>query len=144
MNNMDNNITGNTSTDKVIKLPNLRHMAFIREYLKTKNGTEAYCKVYPGVSRKNARIYASELLALPNVKAEIDAIKEEIKSKYKIEQEDLIAKLLHIADNTTTASPSISIAALKEIGRLAGLYIEKRDITSGGEKININLNLNDE
>jgi hypothetical protein len=139
------NITGNTETEVTkIKLPNLRHMAFIREYLKTKNGTEAYCKVYPGVSRKNARIYASDLLALPNIKAEIDAIKAEIKEKYKVEYEDLIAQLQHIATNTITASPNISISALREMGKLAGLYVEKKDITSGGERISINLDLKDE
>lgn len=145
MNNMENNITGNTETIKEIKLPNLRHMAFIRHYIKSKNATESYIMAYGNhVSRKNARFYGYQLLTLPHIKAQLDEIKQEIKDKYKVELEDLIAQLQHIANNTITASPNISINALREIGKLGGLYVEKKDITSAGEKININLNLNDE
>lgn len=58
-------------TDKKLKLTKANEV-FINEYLTCFNGTEAYSRAYPKANRNSARANASNLLANPNIKSEIE------------------------------------------------------------------------
>ena len=52
-------------------LANLRHELFVREYVVELNCTQAYRAVYPKSSEKAAKVGASRLLTIANVKARV-------------------------------------------------------------------------
>ena len=58
-------------TDEKPKLTKANEV-FISEYLTCFNGTEAYSRAYPKAKRDSARTGAADLLANPNIKAEIE------------------------------------------------------------------------
>src|ERR1044071_925953 len=58
---------------KTAKKPTLsdKHKAFIDEYMRGLNATQAYMRVYKGTKYEAARSSSSALLTNPNIKAEI-------------------------------------------------------------------------
>src|SRR5687768_16074135 len=58
-----------------VKTLSKKHRAFIDQYFLCRfNGTEAYMRVYnPKGGRASARVMASELLAMPNISAEVES-----------------------------------------------------------------------
>ena len=65
-------------TDEQPKKLTKAQEVFIDEYLKCFNGTEAYSKAYPKAKRESARRSASDLLTIPDIKAEIQSRLAEI------------------------------------------------------------------
>lgn len=62
-----------------------KHEEFCWKYLAhCGNGMKAYLAVYPGVKESTARVNASKLLTNTNIKARIDEILEDRKSRYAI------------------------------------------------------------
>lgn len=68
-----------------------KHEAFCWEYIATcGNGTMAYLRVYPGVKENTARANASRLLANADIKARIEEILQERRSRHAILQDKVI------------------------------------------------------
>lgn len=103
--------------DETLKPLNDKQKVFISEYLKCFNGTEAYCKAYPKAKRDSARTTASELLAKPNVKAEIQARLAEI----HMSADEALSRMSDIArgDITEFITPfgAVDLEAMKRAGK---------------------------
>jgi phage terminase small subunit len=81
------------------KKPNLKHEAFIREYMLSKNASEAYRKA--GYKGKNADVLGAQLLVNPSIAArvaeETQKVEQLAKEKYNITQERILEELEAIA-----------------------------------------------
>ncbi len=109
------------------------------------NGSEAYRIAKPGCADTTARTEASKILAKPNIEDEIARRKLELAKKSEIRLDSMVGtlkNLMHecISDNDRTNL----LKTIDQLNKMAGFYKQKIDITSGGEKISINLNLNDD
>lgn len=74
----------------------IKHKAFIDEYMRSLNATQAYMRIYKGTSYNAARSSSADLLANPSIKAEI-AARFEARSMPK---EEVIARLSDMARGT--------------------------------------------
>lgn len=111
-----------------------KHTAFIDEYLRCFNATEAYLRVYPKSSRDAARANAARLIATDSVKAEITARLAE----HHMTADEALQRLADMArgDVTEFISPmgAFDIDAVKAAGK--GHLIKKikqRTITKIGK-----------
>lgn len=111
-----------------------KHQKFVNEYLLCFNGTDAYTKTYPKSSRDSARTTASELLAKPNIQAEIKSrlaevhmsADEALKLRADIARGDITDLL------TSLGTVDISLIKEKGLGRLIK-KIKQRTITKIGK-----------
>ena len=122
------------SEEKPLKPLNKAQQVFVSEYLKCFNGTEAYSRAYPSAKRDSARANAAELLAKPNIKAEITARLSEI----HMGADESIKRLSDMArgDVTEFITPmgAFDIEAMKAAGK--GHLIKKikqRTVTKIGK-----------
>jgi hypothetical protein len=60
------------SRKKTPQIPEIRKAIFVKEYLKTKNATEATQRAYPNMKRHSANRYAVELMKNEDVQKEIE------------------------------------------------------------------------
>ena len=125
-------------------LTNQKHIAFLDEYFSNGlNATKAYLEIYPNSSLAAAQSSASDLIK--NLRIEIERRQAIIAAKEEIKREEIVA---HLQNMITTCikdnDKSNLIKALNLLNKMAGFYAtDKIDVTTGGEKISINLNLND-
>jgi len=89
-----------------------RQAAFVAEYLKDLNGTQAAIRA--GYAPGNARVQASELLALPKVKAEVQKAMQARAERNAIDADRVLKRL----DAIATADPT----ELMEIQRVCCRY----------------------
>lgn len=118
-----------------MRLENLKHEAFCREYIKNKfNQTRAYMAAYPDSSDDAARSSSCDLLAKPNIQARIQELMEELEKNYGIEMQEIVdsimetrklAKDIHDLNNSLKADDML-------IKIRGGYAIEKKDISLTG------------
>lgn len=89
-----------------------RQRAFVAEYLKDLNGTQAAIRA--GYSPGNARVQASELLAIPKVAAEVETAMQARAARTEVDADKVIRRL----DAIATADPT----ELMEIQRVCCRY----------------------
>jgi phage terminase small subunit len=127
---------------KTLNKLNDAHYKFIDEYIS--NGfiaSNAYAKAY-GASPNTSRSVASVLLDDPLIKAEIELRKAELRERANIKKEDIVNTLLQLIEQCKTdKDKNHMIKALDMLNKMNGLYQNNLDITSGGEKISINIDL---
>lgn len=121
------------------------HEKFCQHYSEYGNATQAYLFAWPNVKYGTAKTEGSEMLTKPDIAERIDQLKEEFAVQYKQTKEGTIRDLIQSAEEAKTAGQFSAYAKLREmIIKMCGLSEpSKIDVTSGGEKINIILNLND-
>jgi hypothetical protein len=127
-----------------IKTLNDNHYKFINEYVT--NGciaSQAYAKVYgcealSPTARSNSSILLDDALII----AEIELRKAELRERANIKKEDIVNTLLQLIEQCKTdKDKNHMIKALDMLNKMNGLYQNNLDITSGGEKISINIDL---
>jgi phage terminase small subunit len=121
-----------------------KQIKFVEYYLLDSNATEAYSKAYPGIKRTSCGASAETLLKNPEIIKLIKEGQEKLSEEMFVTKKDLIQDLIDIKKSNKDDSPKIAIRAIEVMGKMLGFFETKVDITSGGEKININLNLEDD
>jgi phage terminase small subunit len=81
---------------QVIRPLNPKQRRFVAEYLKDQNGTQAAIRA--GYSKRTANEQAAELLAIPRIRAAVDAKLDKIMTNAGITQERVLKALLNIAE----------------------------------------------
>ncbi len=85
------------------KILNRKQQAFISEYIKDKNGTQAAIRA--GYSKKTACEQAYKLLRKPQIRDEINGLLSEIAEKNKVTAEYVIGSLKEVADRCMQSKP---------------------------------------
>lgn len=122
------------------------HEKFCQHYSEYGNATQAYLYAFPSVTYKSARELGSNLLTNIDIAERIDCLKEEFAVQYNQTKEGTIRDLIQSAEEAKAQGQFTAYAKLREmIIKMTGFYMaEKVDVTSQGQKIVINLNLNDD
>lgn len=105
-----------------------KQLRFVEEYMIDLNAKQACIRA--GYSPRSAEFQGSKLLADSKVSQVIKKRQEEFSKKKEITLEGLIDDLVYIKDKNKDAFPPAAINAIKEIGKMLGLYAaDKQDIT---------------
>jgi phage terminase small subunit len=91
-----------------------KQAAFAREYVKDFNGTQAAIRA--GYSPKSARVQAVGLLAKPNIKGEVQRLRDSVESAAIISYHDTCVRMSDIVRD-----PQDPFASIKAADRLAQL-----------------------
>lgn len=75
-----------------------KQKVFCIEYLKDFNGTEAYLRAYPGVTRRTANVNAARLLATDQISNYLSLEREKLLKKVRIKTEDVLRDLIAVKD----------------------------------------------
>ncbi len=128
--------------DKILKP---QHNKFAEHYAEHGNATLAYMFAFPNTTYASARVLGSNLLTNLNIQDIIEHKKQEFNSQYMLSKEQTVRDLIDSAEEAKQFGQFAAYAKIREmVIKIQGLYPDpKLDITSGGEKININLNLGD-
>lgn len=126
---------------------------FVDIYFKMNfNGRLAIKQLKPHLTNESADVEASRMLSSVKVQDYVELKREQIRIKEEIELSWVVGQLKKIvidvnaeqierdANGKITDKPDrkSAIAALQQLSKIAGFETKKLDITSGGEKININ------
>jgi len=107
---------------------NPKQLRFVEEYMIDLNAKQACIRA--GYSPRSAEFQGSKLLADSKVSQVVKKRQEEFSKKKEITLENLIEDLVYIKDKNKDAFPPAAISAIKEIGKMLGLYAtEKQEIT---------------
>ena len=122
-----------------------KQASFVRYYVQLKNATQAAIKAW--YSKKTAKQIADENLSKPYLKDAIAKEQAKVNEKFELSQEWMInewKKLVEYGNKWMEEGKPIDVTtvkdSLKEIGKLAGYYVEKKEVTGmDGMPIDINL-----
>jgi hypothetical protein len=120
-------------------------LLFCKEYAFSNNATQAYLLSNPDVTHNTARTEGSRLLAKPDIMEEVNKQKEILANKYDISKEKMIKKIedkLNRMDGDDFNNPTWA-KLIDMLNKMGGHYIQKVDVTSGGNPISIQINLDD-
>ena len=105
-----------------------KQLRFVEEYMIDLNAKQA--AIRSGYSPRSAEFQGSKLLADSKVSQVIKKRQEELSKKKEITIEGLIEDLVYIKDKNKDAFPPAAINAIKEIGKMLGLYAaDKQEVT---------------
>jgi phage terminase small subunit len=126
-----------------------RSARFIEEYLIDLNAKQAAIRA--GYSPKSAEVQASKMLRIPKVADELTRRRTAISDKLEITQEWVIKKLVDNVERAMQAEPVLSVdgtptgvynyagsvanGALTLLGKHLGMFVDRQDITSKGDKL---------
>jgi phage terminase small subunit len=114
-----------------MKAPNIKYLKFAYAYVEQGDATAAYVSVY-GIT-KGAAAKAKVLLGRPEVIHKIMELKAKIHERHEITVDTLTEMLLEDRKDARAAGQfSASIAAIRELGKLHGLIIDRKEITVHG------------
>lgn len=102
--------------------------AFCHEYLKTRIASDAYRAVYSteNMSPKTVNEAASRLLSSSKISARLDALRSEQGARRRVDLEYLSDELAAAAiDAAADGNHSARVAALVNLGKLHGIFVEK-------------------
>ena len=120
-----------------------KQLRFVEEYMIDLNAKQA--AIRSGYSPRSAEFQGSKLLADSKVSQVIKKRQEELSKKKEITLEGLIEDLVYIKDKNKDAFPPAAINAIKEIGKMLGLYAaDKQEVTIKTEQPLFGPNKNDE
>lgn len=121
------------------------HCKFCEHYSEYSNATQAYLFAFPGTKYGSAKTLGSALLTNVDIKERIEQLKEEFECQFRQDKDRTIRDLLVSAEEAKKLGEWATYAKLRDmVARISKFYETKVDITSGGEKISINLNLGDD
>jgi phage terminase small subunit len=122
---------------------------FVAEYLVDLNATQAAIRA--GYSKKTADVQGPRLLGNVRISDEITRRRTAISDKLEITQEWVIKKLVDNVERAMQAEPvrdhegnetgqynyagSVANGALTLLGKHLGMFVERQDITSKGDKL---------
>ena len=113
----------------VAKKLNHRQKAFVLEYLKDRNATEAAIRA--GYSRKGANVTGSQLLAHPNIAAFVQQKTAKIARHAEVDAAFVIAELKRVAEQDDVSS-AVKVRALELLGKHLGLLDERVRVSTDG------------
>lgn len=107
---------------------NERQRMFADEYIRTWNGVQSYLAIYPDSSYDAAMADASKLLRSSKVRAYI---------RSRLEGTEMSADEVKIrmAELARDADKNIRLKALIQAGKIHGLFQDRVDLTTKGDKI---------
>jgi phage terminase small subunit len=116
-------------------LKNIRHEKFVREYIKTGVGAEAYRRVYPGANPyTTARVCAAQLLTRPSVKRRKVELQEQLMKRSDITVEKILSDYQYALDMAKAQEKSGEItSAATAQAKLVGLLIDRREQGTVGD-----------
>jgi phage terminase small subunit len=117
-----------------------KHKLFIKEYLKNGNKLgEAYQSVYGTKSVTDASKHGNKLMQLPHVADLIEKERKKIEDRYEISRGMIIRELLELVEQCKNDEDRQHlIKSLDMMNRMAGHYVEKKEINVKGEGIVFN------
>ena len=120
------------------------HEKFCQVFSEVNNGRVAFMAAWPDSKFSSSSELASRLLKTVEIQERIEQIKEEITARYILDKDKTIIDLIKSAEEAKEAGQFGAYGKLREmVIKIQGLYAENKvDITTGGQKFNINLNLN--
>ncbi len=98
---------------------------FAQEYLVDRNGTAAAKRA--GYGEAGAHVEASHLLRNPKVVAEIERLERPAEAKRKLDQQFVVDKLMHFADNAEVESNAVRATEL--LGKHLRMFVEVTEST---------------
>ncbi|MBY4594150.1 terminase small subunit [Ottowia caeni] len=102
-----------------------RRARFIEEYLLDGNGTQAAIRA--GYGAVGARVTAHRLLTNAAISSAIEARQRADAQRLGVERQDVLKGLLEAVNMAREqTNPAAMVAALREIGKLMGLYAPER------------------
>jgi phage terminase small subunit len=124
-------VVANPRTEKKITP---KQEEFVRIYC-CEDVSQTEAAVRAGYSKKSAHAIASQLLNgshYPHVVVRVHEVKQELAQKYEVSFESHVRKLAEIRDLAMNeGSYAAAVAAEKNRGQAAGLYIERKEILHG-------------
>jgi phage terminase small subunit len=105
-----------------------KQQAFVTEYLRDKNGTQAAIRA--GYSKKTARAIASELLTKPDIAAAVQAVQQQVATDAGITAAWVLEQQKQLAIQTKTTNEEVSRKCLRDIGEHLGMYVERVESTN--------------
>ena len=124
-------VVANPRTEKKITP---KQEEFVRFYC-CEDISQTEAAVRAGYSKKSAHAIASQLLngtRYPHVVARVYEVKKELAHKYEVTFENHVRKLADIRDIALReGSYAAAVAAEKNRGQAAGLYVERKEILHG-------------
>jgi hypothetical protein len=125
---------------------NICHIKFAQHYSIYGNATRAYLNAYPETPYGSARTLGSKFLTNLNIQILIEQHKEEFKEKYFFDKERMIKEIYDTMNEARSVYQYNNVLKAQEmIIKLLDIAPKTSlDLTSMGQKINIQLNLGDE
>jgi hypothetical protein len=125
---------------------NENQLKFCVEYAFSGNATRSYLLAYPNSKYETAKTEGTKFLAKPHIIAEVQRQKEILANKNDISKEAMIKEIkrkLAAIDGDDFNNPTWA-KLIDMLNKMGGHYTQKVDVTSGGNPISINLNLDTE
>ena len=121
------------------------HHKFCEHYAEYSNATQAYLFAFPGVKYGTAKTEGSKMLTNPDISERIEQLKEEFECQFRQDKDRTIRDLIISAEEAKKIGEWAAYTKLRDmVAKISKFYETKVDITSGGEKISIELNLGDD
>ena len=118
------------------------HAKYCEHYAEYSNCTQAYLFAFPNVKYSTAKTEGPKLLTNPVISEKIEQLKEEFECQFRQDKNRTIRDLIVSAEEAKSIGEWATYAKLRDmVARISKFYETKVDITSGGEKISIELNL---
>jgi phage terminase small subunit len=122
-------------TDEVkkpyINLEDAQVLAYVNRYIQTWNKTEAYLAVHPESSRPSAMSNTYKYWKNPTVQATIRVIMDDL----GMGNDEILATITAIARGDDKTNKANQLKALELLGKMKGMFMDRLDITTAGEKV---------
>lgn len=112
-------------------LTNEQILAYVTAYIKTWNKTEAYLAVHPDCERPSAMSNTYRYWNLPAVQATLAVIMDD----YLMGVDEIRAILSQMARGENGVNKANQLKALELIMKSKGMFIDRVDVTTTGQKI---------
>jgi phage terminase small subunit len=106
--------------------------AFVKAYMETGNGTQAYRMAYDAENMKEStiRVKAFELLQNGKITERLEQVRESSQKRHDITIARLTEMLIEDRELARKVeSPAAAVSAVMAIGKLHGLVVDKKEVT---------------
>lgn len=120
---------------KVPKPLTIKQEKFCQEYVKTGNASEAYRRAYNAgnMTPKSVNEVACQLMSDLKISSRVSELKAKAAERHDITVDSLTEMLIEDRkDAKLSDQHSVAVAAVRELGRLHGLIIDRKEITVHG------------
>lgn len=110
----------------------VKQEAFVKAYMETGNGTQAYRMAYDAENMKEStiRVKAFELLQNGKITERLEQARESSQKRHDISIAKLTEMLLEDRELARKVeSPAAAVSAVMAIGKLHGLVVDKKEVT---------------
>lgn len=115
------------------KKPTQKQQAFARAVVETGNQSEAYRRAYDAqnMSPDSIKVEACKLAQNPNVAQTVEQLQQKLAQRHEITVDKLTSMAVVAYDLALDESaPSAAVSAVLALGKLHGLIIDKKDVTT--------------